>query len=1054
MKIRTILLLLLSISLILPQNSWAYWVWSPEAGKFVNPEGTTQDEANEKFDFAMQLYKEKSLDEAFDQFRDLIKKHPASKMAPEAQYRIGIIFEEKSDYKKAFQAYKTIVESYPQSDRVNEVIEREFRIGNLFFSGKKAKLMGLEILPSLPRAVEVFQHIVKSAPYSEWGDKSQFHLGLAYKKWGHYKEAMEAFQTLVEQYPKSILIPEARYQLTETAFLQSSAAHRDQRALEEASTQVDSFLERYPDAGVSEKALKIRQEIDEKNSEKNYRIGLYYEKENFLSSALIYYADVARLYPHTQWGKKAAEKLKSLKEPATYLTEQSKELDQQIKILEAKLTGLEETTSDIEKDRLKRELKRLEERQKALEKNKSQSMNRREEDLKRRQRELKDKYKKLETKKKLLKKNPSEDLKNAIDRWQASLDQEADDLRNEKTQVKEWRSDLGLKDRTSYWDILPFVGEPGSALERVRRVEAKKLYKVSEEKKALLDEKELLYKHYGELTMLVKQLEDEKLGISSGNIPLGVKTKEAVKAQQKKLKTSAAEIEWLEKQIEQKRAFYEKQYGSSAGWFSWIKAPQKIVSSSAGVVAESLDKSVAWVNPFDSKGPSLEKKSLEELLELEMHLKEKINAQNNIVDALNQAFNEELAFQEQKRLLAELEGKEKIDVGQLRKSIKQIEKSIRSRYEEIQDGHERKKKLLNQLNEIFHQRQSSEVGWQKTGSTIAAPAKGFVGFWRAFLFGLPDKDVELTKRASSSSVLEDANVAYDIKKLKEDIELESLLIESKSREINQLEKQLEILRAKASLAGGFKFRSSFVKVPYAVIGEAIDSAKRLVPKKERQDLLIHQLDEKTKELQSLKEELKAVRQAISIKGGKTEAPEIVSIPPEARSEDKTVVEDETAAVSGQPASDQNRLKQQIQALVEELEVRRSVYEREKALLEAQWAILKVRSGSSKKAVIKSSEQLVAEGEGLKQEIQDVVDQIRELIAKEQELEKKESHILSKRITKIDLLVPRVNSKSASQDLLTERERLENRVTQLESRNHFLSKELERFQLPENPSTPR
>ncbi|MBI3306317.1 MAG: outer membrane protein assembly factor BamD, partial [Candidatus Omnitrophica bacterium] len=870
---------------------------------------------------------------------------------------------------------------------------------------------------------EVFQHIIKSAPYSEWGDKAQFRLGLAYKKWGHYREAVEAFQTLVEQYPKSPLLAEARFQLAETSYLQSTAAVRDQRALEEASNQVNNFLERYPDAGVSEQAAKLRQQIDEKNSEKNYRIGLYYEKENFLSSALIYYADVAAQYAHTQWGKKAAEKLKALKEPATYLTEQGKELDEQIKIIEAKLIGLKDSNNDVEKDRLKRELKHLKERDKSLEKNKSESMKRREEDLKRRQRELKEKYKKLGEKTKLLNKNPSDDLRRAIDRWRASLDGEAEQLQKETSEVKSWRTDLGLKSISTYWDILPFVGDTNSPLERVRQVDAKKLYKVSERKKAVLDEKELLYKHYGELTSLLQQSQEERLGgVDVNQMPIADKMKKIIKTQREKLKSTESEIARLEGQLEEKREIYEKQNGTGS-WISWVKSPKQIVSS---------------VNPFDSKGSSLEKKDLQELLELEMHLKEKLNAQKNIVDILTQAFNEELAFQEQKRLLADLEGREKIDVGELRKSIKQLEKSIRQRYEEIQDGHERKKEFLRQLDETLRKKESEGTGWERTGKTVAAPAKGFVGFWRAFLFGLPDQDVELTKTASTMQ--DDTAVAQNVRKLKEQIELESLLIESKSREITQLGKQLEILKAKASLAGGLKFRSSFVKVPYAVIGEAIDSAKRLVPKKERQELLIHQLDEKTKEMTAVKEQLKAVHQAVLAKQGKEEA---------APKEEEVV---QPAAEVAQPQSE-NRLKQEIQILTEELEVRRGAYERERTLLEAQYETLKV-GGRNSKGIMKSQEQIIAEEESLKRERKAVVDQIKELISKEKELEKKESSILAKRITKIDLLVPKINSKSVSQDLLTERQRLEQRVTQLDSRNHFLSTELERFQLPENPNTPR
>ncbi len=69
-KVITFFLLLAFLS----SNVQAYWVWSPEEGKFVNPEGASQDSAEEQYDYAMQFYKEKNLDEALKQLENLIKK--------------------------------------------------------------------------------------------------------------------------------------------------------------------------------------------------------------------------------------------------------------------------------------------------------------------------------------------------------------------------------------------------------------------------------------------------------------------------------------------------------------------------------------------------------------------------------------------------------------------------------------------------------------------------------------------------------------------------------------------------------------------------------------------------------------------------------------------------------------------------------------------------------------------------------------------------------------------------------------------------------------------
>ena len=86
--------ILLFLLLFPAVSSWAYWVWSPEAGKFVNPEGSGQDSAEQQYDYAMQFYKEKNFDEAAKQLQDMLKKYPGARIASEAQYRLGTIYEE------------------------------------------------------------------------------------------------------------------------------------------------------------------------------------------------------------------------------------------------------------------------------------------------------------------------------------------------------------------------------------------------------------------------------------------------------------------------------------------------------------------------------------------------------------------------------------------------------------------------------------------------------------------------------------------------------------------------------------------------------------------------------------------------------------------------------------------------------------------------------------------------------------------------------------------------------------------------------------------------
>lgn len=980
--------------LLLPQSFVsADWVWSPEQGKFINTESDTQSEADDIFENALDLYKEKKLDKAAEQFKALLKKYPQSRVAPESQYRLGTIYEETGDFVEAHRAYQALIKSYPQSERFEEVIEREYQIGIMFLSGKKGKLMGLEIRPSLPLAIEVFQKIVEAAPYGEFGDKAQFNLGVAYQRSGQYDNAVEAFQALIDQYPQSGLIQQARLQMAEAAYAKSSSQTRDQSALDEAARQAESYLKRYPGSEEAEKAAKISQEVDELNAEKNYRVGLYYEKENYLESALIYYRDTAKRYPNTGWGQKASEKLHSLEEPVQYLNAKEEELQKELGILEARYHSLGHDQK-AEKEQLKKEIDQVKKRINSLDKNKAESLERRKKDLKRREHELKEKFKELERKKKRFKGNTSPDFQKAIDRWQASLEAERDALAEERDRLESWRSELGVSDERFYEHLIPFMGQPETPVEKIRKMDEKELYKLSKEKKELLEKKEKLYKRYSELQALLTPERSES-GLKRKRLR-GMTKGDSAKPSDPKLLAREQQIEALEAKLDEKMALYEKHFG-------------KLAEQELEAMIESRATGKTAYNPLAAETGDLQKMDIQELLELKMHLSEQVRTQQDIVDTLSTAFDKELAKQEQAAMMKSLEEEKEVDARKLRKEIKSVEKELRKRYQDIQDRNKRKNELLKELEEALNPKE----GDKKVLKTLAKPVTGPAYLVKAFIFGLPNKDETLTREAAKP----EANA--EAKKLQEEIELESLMIQAQDQEIRKLEKELEILNAKASLAGGMKFRSSLVKVPYVFIEEAIQSAKRVVPKKNRQDALLNRLDNQTKELDRLKAKLEATETVIK---EKTPAPSPAETEPAGSESGKT---DKV-----EPAPDEKELREDAMSLREQLEIAYSIYAQEQGILLGDAALKEIPTD--------------AEGAKHYKEYKKIGEELAGLIDEELAIEQKERAILEKRLAEADKVLPTITSKAMQQDLMTEKDRIAQRLADLATRHDFLTNEKERF----------
>ncbi len=977
--------------------AYADWVWSPEQGKFINTESDTQSGADDIFDNALDLYKEKKLDKAAEQFKLILKQYPKSRVAPESQYRLGTICEETGDFVEAHKAYQALIKSYPQSERFDEVIEREYQIGTMFLSGKKGKLMGLDIRPSLPLATEVFQKIVESAPYGAFGDKAQFGLAMAYQKSGRFDDSLDAYQALIDQYPQSPLVQDARLQMTEVSYAKSSSQTRDQGALDEAARQAQSYLKKYPDSAESEKAAKINQEIDELNAEKNYRIGLYYEKDNYLASALIYYCDTAKRYPNTSWGQKASDKMQSLQEPVKYLNAKTDELQKALASLEEKYRSLG-AGQKSEKEALGKEIAEIKKKIKSVNKNKSQSLDRRKQDLKRREAELKEKFKELERKKKRYKDNTSPEFQKAMDRWLASLEAERDALDEEKARLDSWRSELGVPDEKFYENLIPdmhlFQGESETPLQKIQRLDEKELYKLSKQKKELLEKKEKLYKRYSELQTLIVPERSES-GLKQKRLR-GIVPQDPSQPLDPKLLEREKQIEALEAKLNAKMALYEKHFGKAA--------EQEL---EAMIERQSAPKEA--FNPFAASAGDLQAKSIEELLELKMHLTEQIKAQQDIVETLSTAFDKELALKEQREMIKAVEENKEVDARKLRKEIKGVEKELRKRYQDIQDRQENKKKLLAELDATLNPTE----GKQGVLRTLAKPVTGPAYLVKAFVFGLPNEDVELTKAAQQPGADEKA------KKLQEAIELESLMIQAQSEELNKLEKELEILNSQASLAGGMKFRSSLVKVPYAFIDEAVQSARRVVPRKSRKDVLLNRLDDQTRELNRLKAELDATEAVIKEKTPARATPAESS--GEAAADNKE---------QSEPAPDEKQLREDAMNLREQLEVAYSVYAQEQRL------VLGDAAGFEEPKDAEQAKQY--------QELKEVGGKISGVIDQELVIEQQERVILEKRIAEADKVLPTVTSKAMQQDIETEKSRISARLNDLAVRHDFLSKEKERF----------
>jgi len=302
----------LGFSLFFPRVSSAYWVWTPKTGKWVNPKYAVKDSPAAQMEWAMGFYEAGEHKRAVSEFEKLIAEYPNSAEAPVAQYYTGLSYEGMEEYYKAYLAYQKCIDKYPYNERFEEMVERQYNIGDVFLDGRKAKIMGLKLLPALDKAVEILTKVVENAPYGKYADLAQFKAAEAYKKQEFYEEAVMAYQKLIDDYPDSQLLEDAKYNIAVCTYYISRDPYYDQEYTDKAIEEYKTLIEKTTDAEFHKEANDTLDALRLKKAESAFETAEFYEKTKHYGSAIIYYREVLDNYGDTPIADEAAEKIAEL----------------------------------------------------------------------------------------------------------------------------------------------------------------------------------------------------------------------------------------------------------------------------------------------------------------------------------------------------------------------------------------------------------------------------------------------------------------------------------------------------------------------------------------------------------------------------------------------------------------------------------------------------------------------------------------------------------------------------------------------------------------------
>ncbi|MEK7706765.1 MAG: outer membrane protein assembly factor BamD [Verrucomicrobiota bacterium] len=304
---------------LVPFRAPAPLVYTPGEGWTYEPVGGEgkwrRTRAKDQMDVAQAAFEKQDYNLTLKAARYLVKTWPLSDYAPRAQYLVGRCYEAKHNDEKAFSQYQKILEKYPKSENVKEVLQRQYGIAGRFLKGQRFKLWGyIPAFRSMDRTADMFDKIVKNGPYGDVAPHAQLRIGAAREKQSHYPEAIKAYESAADRYhDRPQIAADAIYRAGIAYQKQAKTAEYDQSMAGQAIAQFTDFVTLYPDDRRVPEAQQIMTSLKAEQARGNFETAKYYEKRSKWSGALVYYNEVVLHDPNSAFAAEARKRIDTIK---------------------------------------------------------------------------------------------------------------------------------------------------------------------------------------------------------------------------------------------------------------------------------------------------------------------------------------------------------------------------------------------------------------------------------------------------------------------------------------------------------------------------------------------------------------------------------------------------------------------------------------------------------------------------------------------------------------------------------------------------------------------
>jgi outer membrane protein assembly factor BamD len=225
---------------------------------------------------------------------------------------------DRKKYLKAFDAYQQILTRYPNVKRFNELIEIQYRIASALLDGERNRILfGIPAFPSRELSIGCFEIILGNAPYSDYAPLILMNIARGHQYLGNTDAAIDALDRLVNNYPDSVLCPDAYLRLARMHSYLVEGPYYDQAETKQAITYDEDFMILFPsDPKIAEAASGLDRMKRMLGESKIKIADFYFYKRDNYTAARVFYNEAITSYPDSEVAKLARVRLAEVEKKA------------------------------------------------------------------------------------------------------------------------------------------------------------------------------------------------------------------------------------------------------------------------------------------------------------------------------------------------------------------------------------------------------------------------------------------------------------------------------------------------------------------------------------------------------------------------------------------------------------------------------------------------------------------------------------------------------------------------------------------------------------------